>query len=256
METEETQPKKRGRKPKAAVTETAEFKSALNDAVEKAMQGIMASLGSMREIGAAVVPDDTDAKWSRTLATAIAEMADQGTSRKRVAPEILQKRKEAKDLMDNLIIQARADGKLPKYQLRAKVYLDEILVDPMWVNPNSKRAEPTVIEWPEDPSEAMIPLNDVAKEIHSAFMDSIGSVVRVVQDKPFRVTAGGLVVNGQAPARRINQVGTGEGTQGLRIAHRSEDNVSGETLINILGTVAPPARQNNASPATARASVA
>lgn len=237
------------------LTESPEFKDAVAKAAAEAVQGILATLQAGREAhGTADAPAASiDNKFAEGLAMALAQLTDQGTGRKRVAPEIMRKRAEARDLMVNLIIQARAEGKMPKYTLRNKVYLDEVLVDPMWLNPATKIAEPTVIEWPGPPSEAMVPENDIAKDIFGAYVESIGSVIKVVAELPQYVTPGGLTVNGRAPARRSDaQVGTGEASgQGLRLPQRTV--AGGDKLIHVLGTVAPPARQSGTSPATARA---
>ena len=233
----------------SVLTESPEFKSAVAEAAADAVKGIMEALTAGREahgtVGAPAAAIDNS--FAEGLAMALAQLTDQGTGRKRVAPEIVRKRAEARQLMENLVIQARAEGRAAKYQLRNKVYLDEVMVDPNWVNPATKIAEATVIEWPGIPNEAMVPINETAQEIYAAYADSIGSVVSVVPPVPQYVTPGGLTVNGRPPARRAtNMTSRGEAGApvgvGLRIAHKDTPGTFRE--INILGTVAPPARQS------------
>ena len=231
------------------LTESPEFKAAVSEAAAEAVKGIMEALTAGREaVGTTEAPAASiDNKFAEGLAMALAQLTDQGTGRKRVAPEIVRKRAEARQLMENLIIQARAEGRPAKYQLRNKVYLDEVMVDPNWLNPATKIAEPTQIEWPGVPSEAMIAVNDTAKEILGAYLDSIGSIVSVVPPVPQYVTANGLTVNGRAPARRSTNLTSPGGSEapagvGLRIAHKDAPGTYRE--INVLGTVAPPARQS------------
>jgi hypothetical protein len=230
------------------ITESPEFKAAVAAAAADAVQGIMAALTAGREVhGTAELPAASiDNKFAEGLAMALAQLTDQGTGRKRVAPEVVRQRAEARSLMENLIIQARAEGRVPRYQLRNKVYLDEVMVDPNWVNPASKAVEKTEIEWPGVPNEAMVPMNEVAKEIFAAYIESIGSVISVVPAVPQYVTPNGLTINGRAPARRgTNLTSTDQAApvgQGLRVAHKDVPGQYRE--INVLGTIAPPARQS------------
>jgi hypothetical protein len=238
------------------ITESPEFKAKVAEAAAEAVKGILGTLQLGREShGTADAPAASiDNKFAEGLAMALAQLTDQGTGRKRVAPELMRKRAEARELMENLLIEARASGKVPKYTLRNKVYLDETLVDPMWLNPATKIAEPTVIEWPGVPNEVMSPENEVAKDIHGAYMESIGSVVKVVTELPAYMTPNGLTVNGRAPARRTNNNGVGEAPVGQGLKRPQMDAPgNGDKLINVLGTVAAPARQSGSSPASARA---
>jgi hypothetical protein len=100
-------------------------------------------------------------------------MADQGTSRKRMPPDVLEARERARIRMEQLIVEAAANDHIPTYRLMRAVYLDEVLVQPTYIDRNhvQKHAE---IEWPQVPNEAMLPINQVAREIYAAFMESIG----------------------------------------------------------------------------------
>ena len=228
------------------LTESPEFKAAVAEAAADAVKGIMEALTAGREAsGTTAAPAASiDNQFAEGLAMALAQLTDQGTSRKRVAPEIVRKRAEARQLMENLIIQARTEGRAARYKLRNKVYVGEVLIHPNWKPSREEVARPTVIEWAGVPNEAMAPENDTAKEIFASYIDSIGSTVSVVQEQPQYVTANGLTINGKPPARRSNEVGRGE-SDGLRIIGRDGVSSAGSyTEINVLGTVAPPARQS------------
>ena len=258
--------------PPVDFTNTPEFRAAVAKAAAQAAvimrDQILADLkgagigpqGPIEHTAAPAIPQDRD--FAGALAMAIAELTDQGRT-KRLAPEVMRARLAARDLMHELIAQARADWRncmqrgdadeaeafMPAYQLRNKVYLDEVLVDPIWIAPDhTQRA--TVIDWPGAPSEAMIPVNDVAKAIFKAFQDSIGTVPKGLQipDQPGKqlyATSGGLVVHGRAPLRRETGArqdsDRGPVGEGLNIRHRGGAGSYRE--VNILGTVATPARQ-------------
>src|SRR5208337_1667348 len=182
----------------ADFTDTPEFRAAVAKAAAQAAvimrdqiladlkaSGIGAPTGPIEPASAPGIPQDRD--FAGALAMAIAELTDQGRT-KRLAPEVMRERLAARDLMHKLLMQAKVDWReakrngdkdsdryMPTYELRNKVYLDEVLIDPIWIAPDhTQRA--TVIDWPGAPNEAMIPLNDIAKAIHKAFSDSIGTV--------------------------------------------------------------------------------
>lgn len=244
--TEQTR-KKPGRPARPPLTETVEFKDAVQAAATKAAAEILASLQAQQGGQA----KQGDSGFAEGLALAIAQLSSQGTGRaKPVAPEVIKAREDARKLMTELIVQARADGEVPTYELRNKVYLGEMLIDPVYLDPATKEQRATSIDWPGVPSEAMIPTNDRARAIHEAFYNSIG-VVRIDNSKHLKpehlaVTAGGLVVRGAGHALRPMQVGDGKsGTAaddtGLRVHGRGAQG-SRQKTINVLGTVAAPAR--------------
>lgn len=211
--------------------------SDMESLVQKKVEDAVFALMSEKGAGAPV-----DASFAQALAVAIAQMSDQGTNRKRVAPEVMHAREAARDKMLRLIVDARERGEVPFYRLQHKVHLDDMLVDPQWVGPDHV-ARPTEIEWPGVPNEAMSPLNEIAKEIHAAFCDSIGSAVKAYEPGPMRVTARGLVIMGQAPRSRDNAPANASPSgEGLRLRGRGQPGALVET--RILGTMAEPARQN------------
>jgi len=245
----QTKPKnKPGRPPKAVdVTQTQEFKAALAVAAQEAAANILKTLQESRE------EQPGDVSFAEKLGLAIAQLSHQGTGRgKPVDPAILRARDEARARMTDLILEARKAGQVPLYELRNKVYLDETLVDPVYIDPASKEQRPTQIEWPGVPSEAMIPANDVAKAIHGAFSESIGVVSidhsKHLKPEVFGVTPGGLVVKGAGHALRPMQVGNqsqaAESTgEGLKVhGPRGSQRPGQQKTIAVLGTVAAPAR--------------
>lgn len=227
-----------------------DFNKAVAEAVAKATAGmredILEQLQAARGPAPAAIAGDK--AFADALAMAIAGLTDQGTSRKRVAPHVLQQRTDAAARMMKLIVAARAQGLEPTYELRNKCYLDEVMVEPIWIDPASKEQRATVIIWGAVPNEVMVPVNEIAKEIHAAFKDSIGNVDDApIQPAILGVTAGGLVIkSGSKAVRSITafndkpqdkQVTEG----GLKIPHRDKPGQFVEK--RILGTVAPPARQ-------------
>lgn len=231
----------------ADFTQTDEFKAAVSAAAAAATAKILEQLTAARAPDA-VVPSDR--AFADSLALAIAGLTDQGVGRQaRVSPEVIDKRNKARERMMTLIIEAKARGDRPSYQLRNKVWLDEVMVEPVWINPATRGIEPTEIIWPGIPNEAMIPINHPARLIFEAFMDSIGSVVKPVPDEALGVTTGGLVVKGRAvqakravPAAGNQSPGDDiSGHEGLSVVHKNKPGQFVEK--HILGTVAAPARQ-------------
>lgn len=219
-----------------ALTETPEFKTAVADAVRE----ILGQLHPPALAGGASITG-ADQKFAEGLALAIAQLSDPG--KKRVAPEVLRAREEARQNMTDLLIQFRRERRVPTYTLRHKVYLDEQLIEPLWMDAN-KVQRATEIDWPGVPNEAMVPVNEEAKAIHGLFLDSIGQIVRVVEEDDFHMTPGGVVVRGAPRPNRSNTRApmTGDHVgEGLRVKHR--DMPGRYDTINVLGTVAAPAQQ-------------
>ena len=227
-----------GEADKLPLNDSPEFQAAVAAAVAKAVPELLAKVNEARG----------DASWAQTLAMAIATVSDQGVgTRKRVAPEVIKSREDARVRMVDLIVAARAAGRLPSYRLTNKVLLDEQLIDPVWID-NNHTAQPTEIDWPGVPNEAMVPLNDVAKEIHAAFIESIGSIAKEhqVTHDPLKLTKGGLVVRGAPSAAshettldRVNQNVQRE--EGVRVKHKDQPGRYEEK--RILGSIHKPAQQ-------------
>lgn len=220
-----------------------ELSKLLAEAARGAVQEVKTELLANAAKGGGEAPNmDAMASMFDRMALAIAEISDQGTARKRVAPEVLASRARAHEKMVKLINKAREDGEEPEYKLVSKTYLSERFIEPFMPGPD-KRPIPTEIIWKGAPNQAMRPLNAVAKAIYAAFVESVGSQEKLngVDNRPFAMTPGGVVVKGlPAAARRdipadllesdLTMVG---GTIDPTAAH-----------VRVLGTVAAPARQN------------
>jgi hypothetical protein len=159
----------------AAMTQSPEFQAAVAVSVQAALADILPKLQGAH-VAAGTAPQGDTADFANQLAMAISQLTDQGTGRSRVAPEIMASRQKARERMINLLIEARAEGKTASYRLKNKIHLDERIIEPVWIDAHHT-ARPTEIDFPGVPNEAMTPINDVAKAIYAAFMESIGSVV-------------------------------------------------------------------------------
>ena len=238
------------------MTETPEFKAAVAEAAAKAAADAIAQLTKAGSLGAGALGDDATALFSK-MALAIAEISDQGSNRKRVAPEILAQRERARAHCVELVMDAqehvktaRAKGDkatetkyLPEYRLVAKVALNERLIEPFRRLPDKTVAANEIV-WTGIPNEAMRPINEVAKKIFAAFKESIGSMERLAtaDNRPLVVTAAGLVVKGDPPKRRE---GFSESVPSFKDELEVPDNNDPNApFVRVLGTVADPARQN------------
>src|SRR6185312_2556063 len=106
------------------ITQTAEFKSAVDAAVAKAAEQLMGRLQTARaEAGTSQA--DSDGDVVNRLAIAIAQLTDQGVGRyqRKTDPAILAQRDAARERMIELILAAHAKGETPVYALRHKVFL-------------------------------------------------------------------------------------------------------------------------------------
>jgi hypothetical protein len=266
----------------AAITDTPEFKAAVQTAVAQAVaqsvkDEVAKIIGTLKQEGAEVSPSDK--RFAETLAMAFAQLNEQGNGRKYVDPQILRERGEARERMKVLVVQARKDhqaainelvnrtGKqatqaelrkidatyMPSYRVVAKTLLNNQVVEPMWVDA-SHTAQPTEIDWPGVPNEAMLPLNDVAKAIHAEFLGSIGSrpesilgaVPDATMDLEYGVTAGGLVVTAGAIPRQNRRPSEGrvlkeDDGEGLSLHHK--DQPGRAVPLHVLGTIAAPAQK-------------
>lgn len=255
----------------AAMTDSPQFKDAVASAVAAAVGPLMEKLSSARDRAGTTGESTGDRTFAEELAMAISQLTDQGTGRSRVAPEIISQRTKAREEMFNLIIAARAENKVATYRLKNKVAINERLIEPVWVDA-MHRAQATEIDYLGAPNEAMEPVNETAREIFTAFKLSIGSVVAgkgrdghalPVMER-LGVTHNGLVVRNSAvthAAQRATPAGMGEvKLDGPMPAYEEAPQVNGDPRyeplrvnhenqqgrykdVNILGTVAQPARQ-------------
>ena len=247
----------KGGRPRKDVTKTAEFEQA----VKAAEQRIIAALASAREGRAPEGVEAGDREMIQRLALTFAEIADQGSGRKRIAPDLIAKRQAAYNRMLDIIVREHARGwpnERPIYRVLSAVYINEQLVQPYVTDPATKQVEPQVIEWEGLPNEALEPLNDIAKQIHIEYRQYMGeaqSLTPNADTRPMAVTPSGLVVRSTGFARR--QMGTVQPEAAAPSNERRPDFNEGFTHklgikgvndprakeVRVLGTVAKPAQQ-------------
>jgi len=239
------------------IEETAEFKAAISQALAEVSKEMQIKTASA---------DPGMQTFADMLAQAIASLTDQGTGRKRVAPEIIKARIDARNKMNEIITaaykkceQANKDfdnGDInkvqyneivslntPVYSLKNKVHLAEQVIEPFFVGPDHV-ARPTEIEWPGIPNEVMTPQNEIASEIHNAFLESIGSVDWKAPEQPMYITNKGLVINGAPSASgRLHQTPMSGPEQESGLKLRGREMAGTLKTINVLGTIAAPALQ-------------
>lgn len=231
--------------------QAGDFEAAVAAAVDARMEAFFERFAKQQGAPAPVVDGDAQSLF-RQMALAIAEISDQGTNRKRVAPEVLAARAAAHERMVKAILEAKRaheEGRAerPKYRAIGKMYLNERFIEPFVVDPATKRPKSVEFRWSGVPNEVMRPLNAPAEEIFKHFLASIGSVVKEEVATPMWITAGGLVIEGEGPVSKSGRQRSGQGFGGFGDDLEVEQpNASDPTKpwINVLGTVAAPARQN------------
>lgn len=191
---------------------------------------------------------------AESLALAIAEVSDQGTNRKRVAPEILASRAKAHEKLVALLTEARDKGNaaldandsieagrwLPEYRVVAKTYLTDRVVEP-WRRGANNDMQPTEIIWRGYPNNSLRPLNAIAAKLFSVYQAWIGTEGLLRADASF-MTPGGVVIKGEAPAGSRLNIADELLTPDLEVLSNPTDPTA--THIRVLGTLAEPARQN------------
>lgn len=160
------------------------------------------------------------------MALSIAEMSHQtNRTHKPVDPKVLAARKIGAEKLEAALAAVHAARKqaadqiygseeerqaaiksvTPKYRLISAVHLNESFIVPFERNPATKKSDPVELHWANEPNDAMVPINDIAKAVHAAFRESRGqrSDVEKRSVKPAWMTENGLYVEGGiAPRRR------------------------------------------------------
>ena len=255
----------------ADLTQTPEFQMALAKATTEIHDKLLAEVRAMMAAGTAPVASGTDddniIKLARAIAASNAEMADQGTNRKRVAPEILEARQRSHERMVELLNAAQDLPKAdrPLYRVRAKGYFGDRLVEP-FQRLSGGRIEPTRVYFMSSPNLALEPINASAKAIYEAFVGSIAGGERYLNGKaipspdgakPLWMTKNGVLI--AAPTATAVQHGmvmeaepvsldeVGAARPGVVEELISVDDPRA-TKIPVLGTIAPPATRGSSSP--------
>lgn len=256
---------------KVPLTETPEFQAALDARFETLRASLLKDL-SVRDVGGGITKADlaemfTDQARANALATA--EVADQGTQRKRVPPAELEERRLAFERMGSLISQAQSlpQKDWPRYGLKAKVELANRVIDPYRRNAKND-IEPIEILHIGMPNVAMRPINAVAKGIFSEFIRYLGGskeANQIAAPQPVWMTTKGTLIAGAAPST-VKNIG-GEFTPDPIVIDGEEQFLTQmpgsqppqsivsttdprATAIPVLGSIAEPARVGSTAPRT------
>lgn len=198
------------------------------------------------------------------LAMEIGIISDQGTQRKRVAPEELKERANAFERMGVLLTKAQLATTLedkPRYMVAGQLYFGDQRIDAYQRQPNRDIIQ-TEIYFDGIPNTSMRPLNKLAEDIYREFIrylggsEAVNGVPKPVQ--PVWLTNGGKVI-----------VGTNETAQAHGLARNPEPlTIDGgkrvgapaasvhvvsptdprATRVPVLGTIAPPAVVGGTTP--------
>lgn len=169
-----------------AEAEAAARAEAIAKGVEERIQSLIPSIvaaavtqiGNLR--GAEGSPVSASAESHDALAHAIARAADPANTRNIIAPEELKKRESARiEMLDMLATYHEAyragdENAMPVYKVIRKVVFAETLIEPQYHDPVSKQMVDQEVNWPSIPNQALLPVNEAAQQIHSAFLRSIG----------------------------------------------------------------------------------
>lgn len=251
-----------------SVTETPEFKAAL-EASQKALEArfadMAAEFGKSLQASAARadVPNGVDlTSILSTLALEIGKVSDQGTDRKRVAPEELAARAAAFERMGTLIQAAQAlpSKQWPRYKLIAKVNLNDRVIDPIRRGANNEYDQVQILHS-GIPNVAMRPVDDSAKAIYREFVRYLGgseSANSVAPSSPVWMTMKGTVLTNAstASARQLGrefspepiivdgEVMPGSKVETVELINQSDPRA---TEFNVLGTIADSAKVGQVS---------
>ena len=241
--------------PEAAsisITETAEFRAAVQEAASKAAaEAVAAAVAQFATVRANTQASPDMMEMARSIGLAIAELSHQGDKRdKPVDPKVLAEREAGLQRMNALIDEAiklpKGDPRRPKYKCMSRVILKDHVIDPYRRDPATKKAVPVEFTWCLDPNDAMVPLNDMAKRIFAEFRTSRGNKGEYAKNEVRRtawLTDGGLLIEGAPPVRREIMSIT-ENSDVLDVSADPFD--PNATHVRVLGTSHPPARQYNA----------
>lgn len=143
---------------------TEEFKNAVQSTVKE----ILSNLNLDKP--APVQSSSEDSSYLiKSLAHELRTMSGQDNGKTQIAPEIMEKRALAAKKMNELLKQHKAKDKdkknPPRYRAVAPTYFGNRLYEP---NPDK------TFGWYGAPNEAVIPMNDVARQIYDLFKQSVG----------------------------------------------------------------------------------
>lgn len=236
---------KRRRAGRPKVTDSDDFKAAVDRAVEDRVKAIETRL--FEQLAAANAGGGNASgvlgEIMDRLSVNLQAVAQQGERTKPLSAEELRKREEAHSKMEALIAASRLPGaEKPEYKVISKIYFQERFIEPFRQDPVTKAMVHNVVGWTGAPNDALMPLNDVAKAIFQAWLGYTGgksALVPTADTRPLYMTAAGLTVRGEPPKRRT--MGAEQEMAGDDLSLRNDVNAP---TIAVLGTVAPRATQN------------
>lgn len=234
----------------------AEMEFAVKDAVQKAVEATTRAIMEKMAQAPAGAPAP-DQHFAEALAMALAGIANQGTGKKVVPPEVLAKRAHAKDRMVELILKYRQEKTVPVYELVAGTFLDDRWIPAAQITAGHQ-VIPTEIRYRGIPNSSMRPANDAARAIWEEYCDWIGShkggatMSRVPVNRSQEVSFNGRVMEA-SPMPDLDQDDLHDlVTDGARPEpnpRMGEVEVVGRNkpgkAMNVLGTIAEPARQTS-----------
>lgn len=180
------------------------------------MTKFMEQMGASRlAAGPAAVGSDGTA--DRTLAESLAHamMVASATPQKRAAlidPVEREAREKARKDLYDLVIDNHAKGVVPIYRVTRKTFLAEMLVDPEYVDPVSKRRLPREVNWRGIPNQAMLPVSRKSVSAEDAIGIEAGTKVYDLYRRSI----------GAAPVINANQA-SGWVTSGKELLRASPD---------------------------------
>lgn len=129
----------------------------------------------------------SDRSLIESLAAAFVRQANPKGKNLPVDPVVAQARKEARRRMIAILERAKANGDVPIYIVKAKMFLNNTKIDPEFRNEGTKKFHATKIRWDRTPNQAMVPVNEIAKEVFAEYERSIGSPnVEGMPDAPWK----------------------------------------------------------------------
>lgn len=254
-------PKSKGGRPKnpldfSKLMEHPDFQAFTSKLTQDAASAAVLAMGGVEgarvEMPVTAAPPGSP-EWASTLAIAIAQAAD--PRRKPLDPRIIEQRQRARARMTSLIEHYRhvvdellakgdnasAQANTPEYELTREVFLEEQLVQPTYIGAD-RVIRRQKIGWPKVPNQAMVPVNEPAREIYAAYLESVGGVVKEGKT-PERVDSRNLQVFQDGKLQSIPQARNARNANSGSLSLRGHAIPGAVVETPVLGTVHPPARQ-------------
>lgn len=187
----------------------------------------------------AAVNRSADHSLLEGLAHAMAKAADPANKRRILPPEVVKERNEAREKVAALLLQNHAKGEVPVYKVVSKTFMGEMLIDPQYLDQQTKRMRDQEVNWPGWPSTALLPISESAHEVMALYLQSIGrkAVDQTKLPAPW-VMSGGKILRGRAGADPEAPISSPMGMDPRRHGDRGGQK---QETINILGKTAAPA---------------